>query len=94
MVLLVVPVIAWALRDTGVKALDLLKSLKGPFVSGAVAALVAISFSGLLDERLDLIPRLVLNLLVLNATYAAMLLFGMGQREFYLDLARRVFNRR
>lgn len=94
MVLLIAPVIAWALKDTGVKALDLLKSLKGPFVSGAVAALVAIPFSELLDERLDLIPRLVLNLFVLNATYAAMLLFGMGQRDFYLDLARRVFNRR
>jgi O-antigen/teichoic acid export membrane protein len=87
-VILALPVIAWARQGTSITFMDEIKVIMRPLIAvliGAVAALAAWHYIQLLTFPL---ARLILANAVLFGVYAAVLLFGMGQREVYLSLMR------
>jgi O-antigen/teichoic acid export membrane protein len=88
--LLAVPVIIWATRDTAITAIDTLKEIMRPFLSiafGAGAALAAGGLTGLIASPL---LRLVAENSILFGVYAIVLLFVMGQKTIYLGLLREI----
>jgi O-antigen/teichoic acid export membrane protein len=91
MLLLVVPVVAWAKRGTGITTAAYWDSIKRPLVSGVAAAAVGGLFKGLATGALTPIPMLLLGLALSSAAYAWTLLVAMGQKDLYVDLLRQVF---
>jgi O-antigen/teichoic acid export membrane protein len=89
MMLWVVPVAAWAVHGTMISFMDIVTTVKQPLLSGLVAAALALGVRVTWGEHLTMLPRLVLEGTVLLGAYAAMLLYVMGQKSFYLDLLRK-----
>jgi PST family polysaccharide transporter len=88
MLLWVFPAIAWAVQDTGISFWDILQAVRWPLASGAVAAMLAFGTRSLYGHLLPPLPRLILEGVVMLATYLGMLFFATGQKPFYLDLLR------
>jgi O-antigen/teichoic acid export membrane protein len=88
MTLWVIPHIAWCVHGTGISVRDIWLTVSRPFLSGIVAAGFASGVQFLYSQSLSPLPRLVLGNTVLFGIYAAMLLYVMGQKAFYLDLVR------
>jgi O-antigen/teichoic acid export membrane protein len=86
MIALVVPLVLWALRGTGITVGHYWRSIRPPLVSGVVAAgtgwLAHLALAGAMSP----IPLLALELATFLATYAGILLFVMEQKDLYLDL--------
>lgn len=88
MVLLAVPVCAWSVSGTGVTLRDLFGVASRPLVSG-IAAAAACAIAGPFSSGWPSpLARLIFGGVLLAGAYAAMLLFVMGQRTFYLELFR------
>jgi PST family polysaccharide transporter len=88
MIGLVVPVCIWSVRDTGVAPADLLRAASRPLISGLVA-IAACALAGLFVARWpSALGRLAFTGSLLAAVYAWMLLYVMGQRQFYVELLR------
>ena len=85
MTLWLVPHVVWCLHGTTITPLDLLRVASRPLLSAALAATAAY-----LTHVYLMLPaaffRLVLEGAVMMFAYAAMLLFLMGQKNFYLEL--------
>jgi O-antigen/teichoic acid export membrane protein len=81
------PHMIWCLHGTGITPLDILRVAIRPVVAAIAAVIVAyaVHFSLHLPA---LLLALVIDGLVMGAAYAGVLLFVMGQREFYLDLLK------
>jgi O-antigen/teichoic acid export membrane protein len=93
MALWVLPHIAWCVHGTPISFREALDTLSRPLVSGIVAAvlpLVLLSFYGRPSSAL---PRLALGIVVFLSVYVGMLLYVMGQSEFYASLVREMFRR-
>lgn len=88
MLLWVVPIIAWAVRGTGISFGDVVTTVMRPLVSGVVAAGIAFGIRLSCGQYLMMFPRLVLESSVLLGAYVAMLVYAMGQKSFYVDLFR------
>jgi O-antigen/teichoic acid export membrane protein len=90
MVLLFVPIVAWAKYGTGITAGAYWDSVKRPLTSGAIGGgagwLVQVFFHSALAPA----PLLALELTVSFAVYGGLLLFIMGQKAFYIDLAKQI----
>jgi len=84
--LLIVPAVAWAKKDTGISSGDVWRAIKSPIKSGVIAAIAGILFSALFESALPQVPRLILELAIVVGTYFSILLFGMGQWSFYSGL--------
>ena len=88
MLLLVVPVLLWAIRGTPISPGDMWGAIRPSLYSVVVASLAAL----LAAIPAGRIPFALLRLIVVNGAlfgvYAAMLLFVMGQRELYLKVLR------
>lgn len=85
MVLLSIPMMAWAVRDTPVSLLDLWKVVRTPLVSSiaaAVAGFAAVFALGASTPPL----RLLIGGSVLVTVYIWVLLYPMGQKAFYVNL--------
>ncbi|HET7207320.1 MAG TPA: lipopolysaccharide biosynthesis protein, partial [Terriglobales bacterium] len=82
------PLIAYCVRGTVVSVRDILHTASRPFASSIIAAGLAYCAALLLGTRFSPLPRLVMECTVLLVTYLAMLLFGMNQKDFYVDLLR------
>jgi O-antigen/teichoic acid export membrane protein len=93
MVLLFVPVVAWAIYDTGITARDYWDAIKRPLISGilggATGWLVKIGFHSALPP----LAMLIFGLAVSFVVYAGALLFVMGQKEVFVDLLSHLFHR-
>ena len=61
MTFLVVPMIAWALRDTPITARDVFQAARGPFLSGIVAATITFAARFFFGHFLSPFPRLVIG---------------------------------
>jgi PST family polysaccharide transporter len=85
MVTLVVPVVYWARKGTLITAMDLFRTALPPFLSTAIASVVAFAAVLLCSESPPLL-RLVVATVVLFTTHALVLLFGMGQKDMYVDV--------
>jgi PST family polysaccharide transporter len=87
MALLVVPMIKWAIEGTGISLRDVFGAARPAIVSAAVAATLSYGAVLWLGSPTP-VMRLVVGGTVLTAAYVAMLLYGMGQKSFYLGLLR------
>lgn len=88
MILMVIPLIAWACQGTPVRLPDLLLTMGRPVFSGFVAAVPTILLRMWIGSSLPSLPRLVLSVIVLCALYAGMLLYVLGQKELYVEIIR------
>jgi O-antigen/teichoic acid export membrane protein len=88
MVLSVFPMIAAAVRGTAVSVRDVLRTVSRPLLSGMVAAGLVLGLQFWYGPFLSPLPRLVLGVALVLASYLGMLLYVMGQKLFYLDLLR------
>jgi O-antigen/teichoic acid export membrane protein len=88
--LLTLPKLYWATRDTPITAIDALKVVRQPLFSvlaGGSAAWIVANFT----QSLAWAPlRLVVNNSVLFGVYVVVLFYVMGQKEMYLRLLRDV----
>src|SRR5260370_545338 len=82
------PLIAAAVRGTVISVRDILITVSRPFLSGIVAAALALGLQFSYGPFLSPLPRLVLGVVIVLAGYLGMLLYVMGQKLFYLDLLR------
>ncbi len=93
MLLLAVPLVAWAKHGTGVSTLDYLNSIKRPLVSGALGGFAGWLCKVFLHGTLAPLPLLIVGLTVAFAVYAFVLLIVMGQKEVYADLLSHLLQR-
>jgi O-antigen/teichoic acid export membrane protein len=93
MLLLLVPLVVWAKYKTGITTADYLNSIWRPLLAGTLAGAAGASLRFALHSALKPIPMLALGLAVSFAVYAGLLLFVMGQKDFYLDLLRHLLRR-
>jgi PST family polysaccharide transporter len=94
MLLSVLPLVAWAARDTPITFRDLLLALGRPFLGGMMAAGVVCGFQLLFGVRLAALPRLVLGIGLLASVYIWILLIVMGQKQFYVEIFQELMNAR
>jgi O-antigen/teichoic acid export membrane protein len=83
-----VPHIVWCLHGTMVSVRALLLVTSRPFLSGFVAGLCAFAIQHYFGPSLGLLVGLLVGTSVMFATYILVLLFVLGQLQFYLDLLR------
>ena len=88
-----VPLIVWAVRGTVISVRDILVTVSRPLFSGMVAAGLALGLQLFYGIRLSPLPRLAIGVTLVVGAYMATLLYGMGQKLFYIDLLRGFFNR-
>ena len=93
MTLWLVPHVIWCLHGTVVSPKDILVATLRP----VTAALVAVGVAWLVMQGVGHVPNTLLRLTiagsVMMVVYAAILLFAMGQLEFYLTLFRALLGR-
>jgi O-antigen/teichoic acid export membrane protein len=87
MTLWVLPHIAWGVHGTPISFGDVMKVMIGPLLSGAVAVALALVIQFLCSQWFPLF-RLILGVTILLGAYSGMLLYGMGQKPFYMNLLR------
>ncbi len=83
-----IPHIAWAVHGTVVSLKDILHTASRPLLSGLTGAVIASSLQFFYKDHISALPRLLIGGTVLLGVYLVMLLYVMGQKEFYLDLIR------
>jgi O-antigen/teichoic acid export membrane protein len=93
MLLLFVPIVAWATRGTGITAVSYWDSVKRPLIAGVIGGGIGWLLSLLFRAALAPIPLLAVELTTSFAVYVVCLLFVMGQKEFYVDLVRHLMRR-
>jgi O-antigen/teichoic acid export membrane protein len=93
MLLLFVPVVAWAIHRTGMTGYDYWDAIRRPLFSGAIGGLCGWLFKAAFHASLPPLALLALGLTVSFAVYAGVLLFAMGQKEFFFDLIRQLLHR-
>ncbi|MFZ3215824.1 MAG: lipopolysaccharide biosynthesis protein [Candidatus Acidiferrales bacterium] len=88
MSLWVLPNIVWCVHGTAISVKDILLVIRRPLLAGCVAGAfclaMQLSFGGLLHA----LARLVLGVAAFGVVYLGMLLYGLGQKDFYLDVIR------
>ena len=90
MVILFVPVVAWAIHGTGITANMYWNAIKRPLCSGFLAGLIGWGFRYFFSAALKPLPLLVLEFGVSFLVYVAVLLFVMGEKELYFDLIKQL----
>jgi len=93
MLLLTVPVIAWARAGTAISGLDVWKAVRGPIAAGAAAALGGYITSYLLQASLPILPLVAVGSAVVCLVYFLVLLYLLGHRDSYVDLVRQLMVR-
>jgi len=93
MALCMIPLIAWAVHSTVISLRDILSMASRPLLSCMVAAGVALGLQLFYGPLLSPLPRLVTGVTLVFGIYLGMLLFGMGQGPFYVDILRTLMKR-
>jgi len=88
MTLWVIPHILLCIRGTSISFRDIMVTIRRPLLSGIVAAVFAAAVQFLFAQSLIPILRLALDGTILLGVYLGMLLYVMGQKDFYLDVLR------
>jgi O-antigen/teichoic acid export membrane protein len=88
MTLWLVPHIAWCVQGTVISLRDIFRAVSRPLLSGIVATVLALGAQFSYGPFLSPLFRLVLGGTVLLSAYLGMLLYVMGQKEFYFQLLR------
>lgn len=90
MVMLFIPVVAWAIHGTGITANMYWNAIKRPLCSGFLAGLIGWGFRYFFSAVLMPLPLLILEFGLSFAVYLAVLLFVMGEKELYFDLIKQL----
>jgi hypothetical protein len=93
MVLLFVPVVAWAIHRTGITTGDYWGAIKPPLVSGFLGGVTGLVVKVALHNTLPPPAMLIFGLALSFAVYTGILLFVMGQKEMFADLLSHLFQR-
>jgi PST family polysaccharide transporter len=93
MTIWLVPHILWCIHGTNISFGDILGVVKRPVVSAVVAACLAFAVQIQFGQSLPPLLRLVIGCGILFSVYALMLLYVMGQKDFYVDLVRGLASR-
>lgn len=93
MMLLLVPMILWAIQGSRISRRDVLQTVSRPCISGIVAGAIAFGVNIYFGVFLSPVLRLILGSTVLLGSYLCLLLFVMGQKEMYLDILRELRKR-
>jgi PST family polysaccharide transporter len=93
MTLYLVPHLLWCIHGTNVSLRDLLRTAGKPLLAGLAAGAACLAFRQVAVAWPSIL-RLLAGGLLLAGTYGLVLLFALGQREFYVDLVKTVFGRR
>jgi PST family polysaccharide transporter len=91
--LLVIPVIAWAIHGTGITLRAYCHAIKNPVLSGLLAGGLGLVFKVALAGMLPNLALLVAGVLLVFSLYAWLLLIPFGQKGLYVDLAKHLFDR-
>jgi len=90
MILLSVPMVAWAKHGTGITTRNYFDAIKHPLIAGAGGAAAGWAFKAGFQNSMGALPLLVLGVTLALAVYAAILLFVLRQRHIYVDLVRQL----
>ena len=93
MIVLVIPVVAWAVRGTEITAGAYWESIKRPLGAGVLAGAAGALFKFLVHDSLAPIPLLGIGLTLSLGLYAWIFLELFGERAFYLYLLRQAVQR-
>jgi O-antigen/teichoic acid export membrane protein len=88
MCLWIFPAILWCVHGTVFSAMDIWRTATRPLIASIVSAGVAWGVRLLYVQSLSPVPRLFLECAVLLITFIGMLMFGTGEKSFYLELLR------
>jgi PST family polysaccharide transporter len=94
MVLLFIPLIAWAKHGTGVSNRDYWDAIKRPLIAGFIAGAAGWCAQYALRNSLPSLPLFAVAFSVMGAIYLGILLFAMGQRAEYTELLTHLFARK
>ncbi len=83
-----VPHVIWCLHGTILSPMDLLFAVWRPFAAGLLSTVFAALFQTHLIQIDSAIIRLMLGGSAMGMVYLAVLLFGLGQKDLFLDLLR------
>lgn len=86
MVLLAVPLVAWAKYGTGITTRDYFNCIKRPLAAGIVGGAAGWVFKSAFQNTLPTIPLLFAESAVMFSAYACLLLFVMKQKDMYVDV--------
>ena len=92
MMIWLVPHVVWCLHETTITPLDLFRAASHPLLSACVAVVLAYAAHSYLSPLQSPFFRLVVECTVMMAVYPCMLLFVMGQKNFYLELLKAIGN--
>jgi O-antigen/teichoic acid export membrane protein len=93
MTLYIIPHLMWCVHGTNVTLKDLFRTAGKPLLAGLAAGAACIAFRQVAGDWPSIL-RLIVGGILLACTYGLVLLFVLGQREFYVDLVKTVFGRR
>jgi PST family polysaccharide transporter len=88
MTLFLVPCLVWCVHGTIISPEDLFKTVSRPFLSAFAAGIIAYVFHASTAQALNPAVMLLLGGGIMLAVYLWVLLFVLGQRDFYLDLVK------
>jgi O-antigen/teichoic acid export membrane protein len=86
MLILAVPLVAWAKHGTGITNSDYWDCIKRPLAAGAVGAAAGWAVRLACVGTFSAIPLLLVESIAMFGVYASILVFIMRQKEMYLDL--------
>jgi len=93
MIVLVVPLVAWAKHGTGITTADYLDCIKRPLLAGVAGGAAGWVFHSMVHGSMGTLLLLVTEVAISFGVYMLLLLFVMGQKDLYLDLLGQIFRR-
>lgn len=90
MVLLLVPLVAWATAGTAITFRAYWSAVRHPLLAGSFAGLAGWLFQRWSTGYLAPLPLLILELTFSFLIYAGILLFALKEKNFYFDLVRQI----
>jgi PST family polysaccharide transporter len=87
-ILWLIPHVIWCVHGTTISAWDLFRIAGRPLLAAAAAAAIAFAALSYLGEPQSPFIRLFLEAGIMGVAYLTILLFLMGQRDFYFELLR------
>jgi hypothetical protein len=94
MILLSVPMVAWAKHGTGITTRNYFDAIKHPLIAGAGGAAAGWAVKVIFQSSLGALPLLVAGVAAAFAVYAVVLLFVLKQGHIYMDLVRQLIPRK
>jgi len=88
MTVLVVPIVAWCVRDTVISFRDIALTVSRPLGSSIAAGAIAFGVRAMYGQLWSPVQGLVIECAVLLTSFVGILLFVTGQKTLYLDIFR------